>query len=109
MNYKSKVVLFLIVVIVISIVYKSMNKSERDVRIDMAIKNIHGIKMKHHAIIVDALENGASTSDHETLLESKRIEVLAAMEAAEISLDIVIEKSDPTEPGPVVVLDRKVN
>ena len=54
-------------------------------------------------------ENGASTSDHETLLESKRIEVLAAMEAAEISLDIVIEKSDPTEPGPVVVLDRKVN
>ena len=109
MNYKSKVVLFLIVVIVISIVYKSMNKSERDVRIDMAIKNIHGIKMKHHAIIVDALENGASTSDHETLLESKRIEVIAAMEEAEISLDIVIEKSDPTEPGPVVVLDRKVN
>ena len=109
MNYKSKVGLFLIVVLVISIVYKNRNKSERDVRIDMAIKNIHGIKMKHHAIIVDALENGASTSDHETLLESKRIEVLAAMEAAEISLDIVIEKSDPTEPGPVVVLDRKVN
>ena len=109
MNYKSKVVLFLIVVLVISIVYKNRNKSERDVRIDMVIKNIHGIKMKHHAIIVEALDNGASPSDHETLLESKRIEVLAAMEAAEISLDIVIEKSDPTEPGPVVVLDRKGN
>lgn len=109
MNYNSKVVLFLIAVLVIYTIYKNKNKnkSERDVRIDMAIKNIHGIKMKHHAIIVDALDKGASPSDHETLLESKRIEVIAAMEAAELSLDIVIEKSNPTIPGPVVVLDRR--
>ena len=81
-------------------------KSPRDVAIDKAVKHIFGIKRRHHDKIVDALEGGASEEQHIAMLEEKRREVLQAMEQAENKYGIVLNKNNPTEPGPVVVLER---
>jgi len=81
-------------------------KTPRNKQIDSAIAEIFGTKKRHHDLIVQALENGASETDHLALLEDKRREVLSQMEAAEERFGIEIDKENPTEVGPVVVIKR---
>ena len=50
--------------------------------IDKAVKGIFGIKKRHHDKIVDALEAGASESEHIAMLDEKRRDVLQAMQEA---------------------------
>ena len=98
----------IVVAIVIAIIgFAKFRKSPRDKAIDTAVKDIFAIKFRHHELIVTALENGATDDEHKTLLQDKEIEVLAAMGATEIEFNIVIDKKNPTTPGPVVVLDRR--
>ena len=78
----------------------------RDAEIDSAIEAIFEINKYHHDRIVDALEEGASESEHLEMLNQKKRDVLQAMRETERNFDIVIDKRDPTEPGPVVVLER---
>lgn len=99
--------LLVVILFILSTIYaiwKGKNKSRPEVK--EAIDAIFAIKKDHHDRIVLALENGASESEHLSLLEEKRIDVLAAMEEAEVRLSIVIDKKNPTEPGPVVVLKQ---
>lgn len=98
------VVVILFILSTLYAIWKGKKKSRPEVK--KAIDDIFAIKKKHHDRIVLALENGASESEHLSLLEEKRIEVLAAMEEAETRLSIVIDKKNPTEPGPVVVLEQ---
>ena len=103
----TKLAVVAVLALVVIAWYMSMHrKSPRDVAIDKAVKRIFGIKRRHHDKIVDALEGGASEEQHIAMLEEKRQEVLHAMEQAESKYDIVIDKTNPTEPGPVVVLQR---
>lgn len=96
----------IVVVIVVVAYYKFLHRSPRDRQIDMAVKHIFDIKKGHHDKIVKALKNGASESDHIDLLEEKRIAVLEAITESEQNLNIVIDKKEPTTPGPIVVLER---
>lgn len=103
----TKLAVVAVLALVVIAWYMSMHrKSPRDVAIDKAVKRIFGIKGRHHDKIVDALEGGASEEQHIAMLEEKRRDVLQAMEQAESKYDIVIDKTNPTEPGPVVVLQR---
>jgi len=107
LEFNMSIELLVVVVFILSTMYaiwKGKNKSRPEVK--KAVADIFAIKKKHHDRIVLALENGASESEHLSLLEEKRIEVLAAMEEAEVRLSIVIDKENPTEPGPVVVLKQ---
>lgn len=81
-------------------------KPTRDAGIDEAIEAIFAIKKYHHDRIVDALGEGASESEHAEMLDQKRRDVIQAMEETERNFNIVIDKNDPTGPGPVVVLSR---
>lgn len=108
---KVKIALVAVIVLVIVTIYttrgKSMaKKSTRDADIDAAIEAIFAIKKYHHDKIVDALEEGASESEHVAMLDQKRRDVIQAMEETERNFNIIIDKNDPTEPGPVVVLSR---
>ena len=100
--YKIIALIVLVVVIYMTIFYKT----PRNKQIDNAIAEIFGTKKRHHDLIVQALENGASETDHLSLLEDKRQEVLSQMEAAEERFGIEIDKQNPTEVGPVVVIKR---
>lgn len=107
----SKVKIALVAVIVLAIIAIYMTKrmakkSQRDRDIDAAIEAIFEIKKYHHDKIVDALEEGASESEHVAMLDQKRRDVVQAIEETERNFGIVIDKSEPTEPGPVVVLER---
>ena len=99
-------VVVVIAVVVLAAVFLRPSKSPRDRAIDKAVMGVFKIKMRHHNLIVDALENGASEAQHILLLEDKRDEVLAAMIKVEQEFNIVIDKNNPTEVGPVVVLQR---
>ena len=81
-------------------------KSHEDTLIDCAVSVIQTLKRKHHDIIIEALENGADDKEHIRLLSVKREEVLAAMNEAEQRLNIVFDKEDVTEPGPVEIIER---
>lgn len=100
--YKIIALIVLVVVIYMTVFYKTPRNKE----IDNAIADIFGTKKRHHDLIVQALENGASDADHLALLEDKRQEVLSQMEAAEERFGIEIDKQNPTEVGPVVVIKR---
>ena len=100
--YKIIALIALVVVIYMTMFYKT----PRNKQIDNAIAEIFRTKMRHHKLIVDALENGASDTDHLALLEDKRQEVLSQMVAAEERFGIEIDKENPTEVGPVVVIKR---
>ena len=95
------------VILVVSVIYlKFFSKKPRDKEIDKAIQGIFEIKKRHHDLIVKALEDGISEVEHIALLEDKHDEVLAKMEEVEVKYNIEIDKSAPTEVGPVVVLRR---
>ena len=100
--YKIIALIVLVVVIYMTVFYKTPRNKE----IDNAIAEIFSTKKRHHDLIVQALENGASDADHLALLEDKRQEVLSQMEAAEERFGIEIDKQNPTEVGPVVVIKR---
>lgn len=109
--FNAKIALVAVIVLAIVSIYKTRGnrmakKSARDAGIDEAIKAIFAIKKYHHDKIVDALEEGASESEHVEMLDQKRRDVIQAMEETERNFNIVIDKNDPTEPGPVVVLSR---
>ena len=100
-------VITVILLLAVAALYMTMpRKSPRDMEIDRAVKMIFGIKKRHHDYIVDALEGGASEAQHVAMLDEKRRDVLQAAQEAEATFGIVIDKSNPTEPGPVVVLER---
>lgn len=103
----NKVALITVIIITTVVIYLSaIKKSPRDAAIDRAVRRIFDIKRKHHDKIVKALEEGASESEHVAMLDQKRRDVIQAAEEAERNLNIVIDKEDPTEPGPVTVLER---
>lgn len=85
------------------LVHVNASQIPRDVAIDKAVKRIFGIKRRHHKV-VEALEGGASEEQHIATPEGKRRDVLRAAEEAESKYGFVIDKTNPTEPGPVVVL-----
>lgn len=95
-----------IILLVAYYYYKFLHRSPRDRQIDTAVKHIFDIKKGHHDKIVKALKDGASESEHVDLLEEKRISVLEAIAESEQNLKIVIDKTEPTVPGPIVVLER---
>lgn len=106
---KAKIATLAVLVLVIAAIYMTKRmpkKSQRDREIDAAIKAIFEIKKYHHDKIVDALEEGASESEHVAMMDQKRRDVIQAMDETERNFGIVIDKNDPTEPGPVVVLER---
>ncbi len=102
------VVIALIVVIVMAsvVLLRKKPESDRDRAIRLAVESIFKIKMVHHSKIVRALSAGATETEHAELLEVKRVDVLAAMQEAELELGIVFDKEDVTAVGPVVVLER---
>lgn len=94
-------------VLVVSVIYlKFFAKKSRDKEIDKAIQGILEIKKRHHDLIVKALDDGASEIEHIAMLEDKRDEVIAKMEEVEDKFNIEIDKTSPTEVGPVVVIRR---
>lgn len=104
---RTKVVLIAVIALAIATIYMTKPKrSHRDADIDAAIEAIFAIKKYHHDKIVEALEEGASESEHVAMLDLKRRDIIQAMEETERNFNIVIDKNDPTEPGPVVVLSR---
>lgn len=56
-------------------------------------------------MIFKSLEEGGSQSEHVSMLDQKRRNVIQAAEDVERKLGIVVDKSDPTEPRLVVVLE----
>eukprot|EP00904_Undaria_pinnatifida_P005689 jgi/Undpi1/224/HiC_scaffold_1.g00221.m1 len=70
-----------------------------------AVRGVFGTKGNHHDMIVKSLEKGGSQSEHVSMLDQKRRNVIQAAEDVERKLGIVVDKSDPTEPGLVVVLE----
>ena len=102
-----KIAIILAIILAIIALYKTMSrKSPRDVAIDRAVAEVFDIKRKHHDRIVKALEEGASPAEHVSMLDQKRRDVIHAAEEVEREFGIVIDKSKPTEVGPVVVLER---
>ena len=99
----------LIVLLVVAFfIKKKMSKTPRQMEIEKALKEILKIKMGHHDKIVKALEDGASEEEHTALLNEKEADVLSAIDEVEKELDIVINKENPTEVGPVrLVKDNK--
>jgi len=95
-----------VAIAVLAVAYISLSKTPRDKAIDKAVMGVFKIKMRHHNLIVKALEDGATEAEHIALLEEKRVEVLEAMRRVEEEFNIVIDKNNPTEVGPVVVLER---
>jgi len=105
----SKIVFAVSTILIVAIGVKFIiNKTEspRDKEIRGAIEEVFKVKQFHHKRIVDALEAGATPSDHEKLLEYKKFDVLAAMEKNEMDLNIVFDKSDPTKVRMPIVLKR---
>ena len=94
-------VVLLLIVVISYFVKKRFFKSPREMEIQTALNAIFEIKKTHHDIIVKALDGGATDEEHQSLLEEKSVDVLKAIEEAENSLDIVIDKNDPTVPGRV--------
>jgi len=88
------------------VIMKKKPESPRDKEVREAIQEVFKVKQFHHKLIVDALEAGATPSDHEELLEDKRIDVLAIMDKKELESGIVFDKSDPTKVRMPIVLER---
>ena len=98
----------LVMIIVGFFMAKKMMKSPRQKEIEKELGDILKIKMRHHDLIVKALEDGADEETHTALLAEKEAEVLAAIDVAEKKLDIEINKENPTAVGPVkLVKDNK--
>ena len=98
----------LVIIIVGFFMAKKMMKSPRQKEIEKELGDILKIKMRHHDLIVKALEDGADEEKHTELLAEKEAEVLAAIDVAEKKLDIEINKENPTEVGPVkLIKDNK--
>ncbi len=103
----ARIALVAIVVVAVTVIYLTMQKnSPRDDAIDAAIEAIFAIKKYHHDMIMEALEEGASESEHLDMLDQKRRDVIQAMEETEKNFGILIDKDDPTGPGTVMVLSR---
>lgn len=104
---KIAVIALVIVIVGVSVVLlRKKPETERERAVRLAVESIFKIKMVHHDKIVMALEDGATETEHAELLEVKRIDVLAAMDEAELALDITFERSNVTAVGPVVVLEK---
>jgi len=97
-------VTLIVLLIVAYLVKKAFFKSPRQMEIEKALADILKVKMRHHNLIVKRLEEGATDEEHRSLLEEKELDVLSEIEAAEKSLDIEINKENPTEVGPVVLI-----
>ena len=102
----SLVLIIVLAVISVAVYLRFFFKTARDRDIDKAIQEIFDIKRRHHDLIVQALSDGASETQHLSLLEDKRSEVLAKMESVEEKFNIEIDKTAPTEVGPVKVIRR---
>jgi len=100
------VIVIALAVIAVAVYIRFFFKTSRDRDIDKAIQEIFDIKRRHHDLIVKALDDGASETQHISLLEDKRSEVLAQMELVEDKFSIEIDKTAPTEVGPVKVIRR---
>ena len=102
-------VALVILIVVAFLIKRKFMKSPRQIEIEKALGEILKIKMRHHDLIVKALENGASDEEHQSLLDEKETEVLAAIDSTEKELNIEINKEDPTRVGPVkLVKDNSV-
>ena len=97
-------VALVILIVVAFLIKRKFLKSPRQVEIEKALGEILKIKMRHHDLIVKALENGASDEEHQSLLDEKEAEVLAAIDFSEKELNIEINKEDPTRVGPVKLI-----
>ena len=97
-------VALVILIVVAFLIKRKFLKSPRQVEIEKALGEILKIKMRHHDLIVKALENGASDEEHQSLLGEKEAEVLAAIDSTEKELNIEINKEDPTRVGPVKLI-----
>lgn len=96
-----------VALLVLATVYAvAFRKTPRDRAIDAAVKHVFGVKKAHHDRIVNALRDGATEDEHIALLEEKRKDVLEAAVEAENAHGIVIDKSEPTTPGPITVIKR---
>jgi len=106
----TKLVLVLSTLVVVAIGVKFIvNKNQetpRDREVREAVEAVFKVKQFHHKRIVDALNDGATPSDHEKLLEYKKFDVLAIMEEKELDFGIVFDKSDPTKVRMPIVLKR---
>ena len=97
-------VALVILIVVAFLIKRKFMKSPRQIEIEKALGEILKIKMRHHDLIVKALENGASDEEHQSLLDEKETEVLAAIDSTEKELNIEINKEDPTRVGPVKLI-----
>lgn len=104
--YVFVIALVIVIIGASAVLLRKKPETDRDRAIRLAVESIFKIKMVHHTKIVKALKAGASETDHAELLEVKRVDVLAAMQEAELALGIVFDKEDVTAVGPVVVLER---
>jgi len=95
-----KVSIVFFVLILSYYIKKRFFKSPRELEIEKALDTIFQVKKDHHDKIVIALENGATEETHKALLEEKSVDVLKSIDEAEKLLNIVIDKTEPTKPGP---------
>ena len=105
---KLQILIAVAIVLVLVASYKLMKpkKSARDMAIDSAVKDAFAVKAGHHDLIVAALDAGATRDEHTALLENKERDVLAAIDIVEKEFGVVIDKRNPTQVGPIVVLER---
>lgn len=94
----------LVLIIVVFMLKRKSPETPRQMEIKKALGEILKIKMRHHDLIVKALEDGASEQDHTVLLAAKEKEVLDAIDVKEKELGIVIDKENPTEQGPLKLI-----